>query len=114
MFSATMVGKCLAWTENRTRAAGLKEGMTDPEILEKLEELLARLEIDLVREQGEFSGGLCRIGGENRFILNRALPLPQQIGILCRDLATVDLSRVYVLPVLREMIQDAALPGPSS
>lgn len=85
--------------------------MTDREILEKLEELLARLEIDLVREPGEFSGGLCRIGGESRFILNRALPLPQQIGILCRDLATVDLSRVYVLPVLREMIQ-AARPGP--
>lgn len=108
-----MVGKCLAWTENQAGAAGLKEGMTDREILEKLEELLARLEIDLVREQGEFSGGLCRIGGENRFILNRALPLPRQIGILCRDLATVDLSRVYVLPVLREMIQAAALPGPS-
>ena len=85
--------------------------MTDREILEKLEELLARLEIGLVREPGEFSGGLCRIGGENRFILNRALPVPQQIGILCRDLATVDLSRVYVLPVLREMIQ-AAGPGP--
>lgn len=85
--------------------------MTDREILEKLEELLARLEIDLVREQGEFSGGLCRIGGENRFILNQALPVPQQIGILCRDLATVDLTRVYVLPVLREMIQ-AAGPGP--
>ena len=85
--------------------------MTDREILEKLEELLARLEIDLVREPGEFSGGLCRIGGESRFILNRALPLPQQIGILCRDLATVDLSRVYVLPMLREMIQ-AAAPGP--
>lgn len=85
--------------------------MTDREILEKLEELLARLDIKLVREQGEFSGGLCRIGGESRFILNRALPLPQQIGILCRDLATVDLSRVYVLPVLREMIQ-AAGPGP--
>ena len=93
--------------------ASLKEGMTDREILEKLEELLARLEIGLVREQGEFSGGLCRIGGENRFILNRALPLPQQIGILCRDLATVDLSRVYVLPVLREMIQAAAPPDPS-
>lgn len=108
-----MVEKCLAWTENRTRAAGLKEGMTDREILEKLEDLLARLEIGLVREQGEFSGGLCRIGGENRFILNRALPLPQQIGILCRDLATVDLSRVYVLPVLREMIQAAAPPRPS-
>ena len=85
--------------------------MTDREILEKLEELLARLEIGLVREPGEFSGGLCRIGGENRFILNRALPVPQQIGILCRDLATVDLTRVYVLPVLREMIQ-AAGPGP--
>ena len=85
--------------------------MTDREILEKLEELLARLEIDLVREQGEFSGGLCRIGEENRFILNQALPLSQQIGILCRDLATVDLTRVYVLPVLREMIQ-AAGPGP--
>ncbi len=87
--------------------------MTDREILEKLEELLARLEIGLVREQGDFSGGLCRIGGENRFILNRALPLPQQIGILCRGLATVDLSRVYVLPVLREMIQAAAPPGPA-
>ena len=85
--------------------------MTDREILEKLEELLARLEIGLVREQGEFSGGLCRIGGESRFILNQALPVPQQIGILCRDLATVDLSRVYILPVLREMIQ-AAGPGP--
>ena len=33
--------------------------MTDREILEKLEELLARLEIGLVREPGEFSGGAC-------------------------------------------------------
>ena len=86
--------------------------MTDREILEKLEELLARLDIDVVREPGEFSGGLCRIGESNRFILNRALPLPQQIGILCRDLATVDLSQVYVLPVLREMIRTAARERP--
>lgn len=85
--------------------------MTDREVLEKLEELLARLGIDLVREPGEFSGGLCRIGEENRFILNRALPLPQQIGILCRDLSSVDLSQVYVLPVLREMIRTAAQTG---
>jgi hypothetical protein len=86
--------------------------MTDREILERLEELLARLDIDLVREQGEFSGGLCRIGEENRFILNQALPLSQQIGILCRDLSAVDLSQVYVLPVLREMIRAAAREGP--
>lgn len=85
--------------------------MTDREVLEKLEELLARLDIDLVREQGEFSGGLCRIGEENRFILNRALPLPQQIGILCRDLSNLDLSQVYVLPVLREMIRTAEQTG---
>jgi ABC-type dipeptide/oligopeptide/nickel transport system ATPase subunit len=87
--------------------------MTDREIVEKLEELLARLGIDLVREPGEFSGGLCRIGEENRFILNQALPLSQQIGILCRDLSAVDLSQVYVLPVLREMIRAAARTGPS-
>ncbi len=87
--------------------------MTDREILERLEELLARLDIDLIREPGEFSGGLCRIGEENRFILNQALPLSKQIGILCRDLSAVDLSRIYVLPVLREMIQAAARAGPS-
>ncbi len=87
--------------------------MTDRETLEKLEELLARLGIDLIREPGEFSGGLCRIGEENRFILNQALPLPQQIGILCRDLSAVDLSGVYVLPVLREMIRAATRAGPS-
>ena len=85
--------------------------MTDREILEKLEELLIRLDIDLVREQGEFSGGLCRVGEENRFILNRTLPLSRQIGILCRDLATVDLSQVYVLPALRAMIRGGVTKG---
>lgn len=82
--------------------------MDDREILKGLEELVIKLGIELIRDEGDFAGGLCRVKDQDRFILNRTLPVSQQVGILCRDLSTVDLSSIFVLPVLRERIRTSA------
>ena len=81
--------------------------MQDQEVLEQLEELVVRLGLDLRWEEGEFTGGMCRLRGREIFLFNRSLPTPEKIQLLCRELSQADLSGTFVLPALRERISQS-------
>ncbi|MCH8820035.1 MAG: hypothetical protein IIB03_06920 [Acidobacteria bacterium] len=86
--------------------------MQDQEVLEQLEELVLHLGLELRWEEGEFTGGICRLRGQEIFLVNRSLPTLEKIRILCRELSQADLSRTFVLPALRErIIQYTMEPG---
>ncbi|MDA2934018.1 hypothetical protein MYX82_06710 [Acidobacteria bacterium AH-259-D05] len=78
--------------------------MQDREVLEQLEELVFQLGLELRWEEGEFTGGICRLKHKRIFLVNRSLPTFEKIRVLCRELSQADLSRIFVLPALRELI----------
>jgi len=83
--------------------------MEEQEILTGLEELLSALSIEVRYEKGDFSGGLFRYKDKQQFVLNKSLSVNQQIKVLAAELRTnTDLENVYVIPALREVIENAS------
>ena len=72
----------------------------------------------LYTEEGEFTGGICRLRDQEIFLVNRSLTTLEKIRVLCRELSQADLSRTFVLPALRERIMQcdldtSGLPDPA-
>lgn len=83
--------------------------MNENEILQELEKLYSDLGVELRYEKGDFLGGLIRYRDQHRIILNRDLSTSQKISILARELrGKVDLEKLYLVPVLREVIENAS------
>ena len=88
--------------------------MKDAELLEELEEIIRQLGIELVWDDGEFRGGICRVEGKQLFLMNRVLPSAQKVEILSRELSSLDLSQLFILPRVRQRIEagrEAGLAG---
>ena len=84
--------------------------MKDAELLEQLEEIVRQLGIELVWDDGEFRGGICRVEGRQLFLMNRILPSSQKVEILCCELSSLDLSQIFILPRVRQRIEQARKP----
>lgn len=82
--------------------------MTEVDLLEELSRLAQKLNIELRFSQGAFTGGMVRIRGRRLFLINTELSRQAKIDLLCRELARQDLSRIFILPAVRERIEDAA------
>lgn len=78
--------------------------MKDKQVLAKLEEIVGQLGIDLRWDEGEFTGGICRLGERKILVINRSLPIFVKIEVLCRELSRTDLSTIFILPAIREQI----------
>ncbi len=85
--------------------------MKDAELLEQLEEIIRQLGIELVWDDGEFKGGICTIEGKQLFLMNRILPSSQKVEILCCELSSLDLSQIFILPRVRQRIEQARKPA---
>ncbi len=85
--------------------------MKDSELLAQLEEVIRQLGIELVWDDGEFRGGICRVEGKQLFLMNRVLPGSQKVEILCRELSYLDLSQIFILPRVRQRIEQARSPN---
>ncbi len=79
--------------------------MSDAELLKELETVMRALGIELRLENGEFDGGLCRIGERPVFLINRKLPPTRRLQIMCHYLSRLDLSTVYLLPAVRSRLE---------
>lgn len=82
--------------------------MKEEEILSGLEKLVESLSIQLRYEKGDFAGGYCVLKDKRMMIVNSALTSAMRLKILARELATMNLDDVFVLPALREVILEAA------
>jgi hypothetical protein len=78
--------------------------MDNQQILQELEQLAARLNITVRYEEGDFNGGLCRIKSDQVIIINKKFPVEKRIAVLSRELSTLNLNVIYILPQLRELI----------
>ena len=86
--------------------------MKEAELLEQLEEIIGQLGIELVWDDGEFRGGICKVEGRQLFLMNRGLLSSQKVEILCRELSSLDLSQLFILPRVRQRIEQARRPIP--
>jgi hypothetical protein len=80
--------------------------MKPAEILDHLEKLAKALSIEFRYEKGDFTGGLCRINDTQILIVNSKLTEEEKIKIFTQALCQLDLNNVYMLPAIREIIQE--------
>lgn len=57
-------------------------------------------------------GGLCRIRGKQVIIVNSKAPSGDQIGTLVKALRRLDLSRIYLKPGIRDLLEREASLNP--
>jgi selenocysteine lyase/cysteine desulfurase len=84
-------------------------GMEDQAHLVQLEELAERLGIKVryepLKSEGDtHAGGLCRINGKDVLIVNKKATGMEKRQLLVEVLKRYDLSGIYLLPSLRELL----------
>ena len=76
--------------------------------LDELESVCERLHIKVVHAEltgeGMSTGGLCKVMGQWRVIMDKRTATGERISVLARALAGFDLEGVYVSPKARELI----------
>jgi hypothetical protein len=90
--------------------------MKADELLSRLEGLAEQLRIPVryaALDTEEFSGrgGLCVLRGERRIIIERTLGYREKARLLAMGLAQFDLDAVFVLPAVRQAIEQAKAGG---
>ena len=83
--------------------------MDEGVLLNQLEDLAEKLGIkirygDIGVEESHRTGGLCRVKGQYILIIHSKLTVKEKIGIIIKSLNAFDMSNVYVIPVIREML----------
>lgn len=86
-----------------------KKNKQNEEILGQIEELARSLEITvryekIQKESAFFPGGYCKVKGNDLIIINKMASLDDKVEIMARALLLFDLSQIYVLPAIRELI----------
>ncbi len=70
----------------------------------EMEALLERLGYTVVFGKGDFKDGTCLVESHKKIVINRYTPLDIQMDFFVNVLTQMDLSNVYVLPAIRELI----------
>ena len=86
--------------------------MESGKILEYLEDLAFRLGVEIVygklgEEEVSARGGLCKVKGTYKIFMDRSETIEGQIKILARALSSFDTEEVYILPFIREILDQA-------
>jgi hypothetical protein len=72
----------------------------------ELEALFEKLGYSLVSGKGSFQDGTCLVENEKKLVINIYTPLDLQLDFMLEVLNRMDLSNVFVLPAIREMLDD--------
>ena len=87
--------------------------MKPVQLLEELESLSEKLGITIRYELGDFKGGFCQVKEDTYIIIPKRLPIEKQVLILSRELARFPLDNMYILPAVRELIEENRVPAES-
>ena len=72
------------------------------ELAEKL--FISVSEQNLSQTGVSVQSGLCMVGEEKIYIMDKRLPLKSKIDLLANCLAEYDLENIYLVPALRELL----------
>ena len=71
------------------------------------EELADKMNINIVHGKGDFVGGMCSLNDEAFIVLNNLKPIDQRLNVLATEFSKINLSNVFIPPVLREFISNS-------
>ena len=57
-----------------------------------------------MQEKGNCNGGYCLLEKERIIVVNKLKPLEQRIRALAQAFSQLDISKLYIKPVIRDMI----------
>ena len=80
--------------------------MKEDEVISGLEEVMGSLGVQVRYEKGDFDGGLCKLKDKRLLIVNSAALPSQRIKILATELSQMELENVFMVPALRQVIDD--------
>ena len=77
--------------------------------MEELEALAEKLGVELSNDQftgeGMSAGGLCKLRGKWRVLIDRRLATSDRLGVLAEALSSFDLEEHFLSPKLRQMME---------
>ena len=90
--------------------------MDSNQLYEYLENLAEQLGIsiryeDLSAHEPKTTSGLCKVKGRLYYIMDRSKPLPEKISLLKECLRQTNLEGVYLLPAVRQLLQEGRSNG---
>ena len=71
------------------------------------EELADKMNINIVHGKGDFVGGMCSLNNEAFIVLNKLKSIDQRLNVLAGEFSKINLSNVFIPPVLREFISNS-------
>jgi hypothetical protein len=80
--------------------------MKEDEVISGLEGVMVSLGVQVRYEKGDFDGGLCKLKDKRLLIVNSAMTPSQRIRILATELSHMELGNVFMMPALRQVIDD--------
>ena len=72
----------------------------------ELEALLEKIGYSVVYGKGSFKEGTCLIEHEKKIVINEYTPLDMQVDFMVNVVSRLDLSNIYILPALRDLIEE--------
>ncbi len=73
-------------------------------VYQEFEKLAESLEIKIIQEKGNFTGGFCLLEKEKIIVINKLKPLEQRIRALAQAFSKLDISNIYLKPAIRDII----------
>ena len=78
--------------------------MKNKDLLDEFHLLAQKLEIKILKGNGDFLGGSCIVNNEKVIVINKSKPIEQRLNTLATCFNEYDLDSVFLLPALREYI----------
>ncbi|MFH0926200.1 MAG: hypothetical protein V1872_11345 [bacterium] len=78
--------------------------MTKQQLLQELEGLVIKLNINIRYEKGNIKGGLCRVHKDLFLIINKQLTLEDKIDIIVHSLKGLPTDEIYIPPQIRSLL----------
>ena len=79
--------------------------MKPKKIIEEFGFIAKELGIRIIKDKGNFSGGFCLLKKEKIIVVNKNQPLEQRVRSLCKAFSKLDISTIYIKPIIRKMIK---------
>ena len=81
--------------------------MSNKKLLEEFYLLAEKIGIKIIKGKGDFNGGICKVNDKNVIVINNNKPIEQRLNILAKCFKSHNLKGYYILPVLRQHINDS-------
>ena len=73
-------------------------------IFQEFEQLAEALNVKIIEEKGNFKGGYCLLEKEGIIVVNKLNPIEQRIRALAQAFSKLDISKIYMKPAIRNII----------